>query len=133
MAARYTLCADERLKREQHIEALFRTGKALSVFPLRMIWRLAEANEAYPIRAGFSAPKKKFKKAVDRNRIKRLMREAWRLQKPGLAPAIQEGQQLHIFILFTDKALPDYDTIYTAVGKGIAQLQKTLDYEPPAA
>jgi len=133
MAARYTLCADERLKREQHIEALFRTGKALSVFPLRMVWRLAEADEAFAIRAGFSAPKKKFKRAADRNRIKRLMREAWRLQKPGLAPAIPAGQQLHIFILFTDKVLPNYDTIYKAVGKGITQLQKTLDYEPPAA
>jgi ribonuclease P protein component len=127
MAARYTLGAGERLKREQHIEALFRTGKALSVFPLRIIWQLVpKAAEPFTIRAGFSAPKKKFKRATDRNSIKRLLREAWRLQKPALESGIPEGRQLHIFILFTDKALPDYDAVYAAIGKGIVQLQKAL-------
>jgi ribonuclease P protein component len=133
MAARYTLSAGERLKREQHIKALFQSGKALSVFPLRLIWRLVDAEEASSTCAGFSAPKKKFGHAKDRNRIKRLMREAWRLQKPALLPAIPAGKQLHLFILFTDKSLPDYPTVFAAIGKGITQLQKALADVQPAS
>ena len=134
MAARYTLRAGERLKREQHIEALFRTGKALSVFPVRIVWRLEPvASTPFNILAGFSAPKKKFKRATDRNRIKRQLREAWRLQRPALEPAIPAGRQLHIFILFTDKTLPEYDALYAAIGKAVILLQKTLSDAKPAA
>jgi ribonuclease P protein component len=132
MAARYTLSAGERLKREQHIKALFLRGTALSVFPVRMIWKLVEAEEPFPVRAGFSAPKKKFRHASDRNRIKRLLREAWRLQQPPVREVVPPGRQLHVFILFTDKTLPGYDTVFAAVGKGIAQIQKALANEHPA-
>jgi len=132
-AARYTLSAGERLKREQHIKALVQHGKALSVFPLRIIWRLVDADEPFATRAGFSAPKKKFRHATDRNRIKRLLREAWRLQKPALLSGIPPGRQLQLFILFTDKALPDYAAVATAMGKGIAQLQQALANAQPAA
>ena len=127
MAARYTLCAGERLKREQHIEALFRSGKALSVFPVRIIWRLEPSRTGpFAVRAGFSAPKKKFKRATDRNRIKRQLRDAWRLQRLPLEAIVPADQELHLFILFTDKALPEFEAIYEAIGKGILQLQKKL-------
>ncbi len=133
MAARYTLGAGERLKREQHIKALFRSGKALSAFPLRLIWLLIPAgDDPAPIRAGFSAPKKKFKRATDRNRIKRLMRESWRLQKPGIDLAIPAGSQLLVFLLFTDAALPQYEPVHAAVGKALSQLKKSLDHVSPA-
>jgi ribonuclease P protein component len=92
-----------------------------------------DADEAFPSRAGFSAPKKKFGHAKDRNRIKRLMREAWRLQKPALLPAIPAGKQLHVFILFTDKSLPDYQIVLAAIGKGINHLKKALANVPPAS
>jgi ribonuclease P protein component len=132
MAIRYTLGKNERLKREQHIQTLFRTGKAFSVFPLRVIWLLLPLDkELSPVRAGFSASKRNFKKAVSRNRIKRLMREAWRLQQYQLT--VPEGMQLQLFLIFTDKALPDYDTLFAAVGKGIIQLQKAIGGVTPHA
>ena len=132
MAARYTLSAGERLKREQHIKALFQTGKALSVFPVRLLWMLAPPDGAAASRAGFSAPKKKFRHATDRNRIKRLLREAWRLQKPVLESAIPAGRQLHLFIMFTDKVLPSYDVVFAAVEKSILKLQNELADATPA-
>lgn len=128
MPIRYTLGANERLKRMQHIETLFRTGKAFSVFPLRVIYTLVPlGNEEFPSRAGFSVPKKKFKKAVDRNHTKRRVREAWRLQKHELT-GIPEGQQLHLFFIYTAPTLPDYTVVAVAVGKAISQLSKQLSH-----
>ena len=136
MALRYTLSKDERLKREQHIETLFRTGKAFSVFPIRILWQLAPmgADEKFPVRAGFSVPKKKFKHATDRNRIKRLLRESWRLQMQELISHIPEGQQLQLFLIFTDITLPDFLKVKEATGKAIDRLTATLaETAKPAA
>jgi ribonuclease P protein component len=127
MALGYTLGSDSRLKREQHIETLFRTGKAFSVFPLRVLWLLQpKGEERSAIRVGFSAPKKKFKRAVDRGRVKRLLRESWRLQQHELLAQIPEGQQMQLFLLFTDVALPTYEVVYEAVGKAIEKIKKAL-------
>lgn len=126
-APRYTLGSDSRLKREQHIETLFRTGKAFSVFPIRFFWTLAPRGEELSLtRAGFSVSKKKFKRSVDRGRVKRLLREAWRLQQHEVSALIPEGKQLHLFLVFTDAALPEYQVVYDAVGKGLAKLKKAL-------
>jgi ribonuclease P protein component len=133
MAIRYTLCKDERLKREQYIETLFRSGKAFSAFPLRFIWHFHPKGEAkYPVQAGFSVPKKKFRHAVDRNRIKRLIREAWRLQKHAIYERVPPDMQLHLFLIFTDTSLPDQGTITAAMLKGISKLQVAINQGDPS-
>jgi len=74
------------------------------------------------VRIGFSVTKRNFKKATDRNRIKRLMREAWRLQKEKLYAITPPQKQLHIFLLYTQKELPEYTAIYAAVTKAITKI-----------
>lgn len=134
MALRYTLCKDERLKREQHIETLFRSGKAFSAFPLRIVWHFyPREQESFPARVGFSVPKKKFKHATDRNRIKRLLREAWRHQKHTVYELIPPDQQLHLFLIFTDNKLPEQDLVAASVSKGIGKLLAAFNREDPSS
>jgi len=76
-----TLGKQERLKSRKLIEKLFTDGKSVKNFPLRMVFLQVQHTSTFPIQAAFSVPKRNFKRAVDRNRIKRLLRETYRLQK----------------------------------------------------
>jgi ribonuclease P protein component len=78
------------------------------------------------VRIGFSVPKKKFKKAVQRNRMKRLLREAWRLNKTSLYEAIPEKDQLHIFLILTSNSEQNFETIRTSLLKAIEQIKKQI-------
>lgn len=100
---RYTLQAEERLKLRKHIETLFRDGEAFSVLSLRIVYLLADdlLPGAAPVRVGFSIPKKRIRQANNRNRIRRLLKEAWRLQKELLYKNVPEGKQLHCFLIYT--------------------------------
>lgn len=79
---RATLSKIEKLKSKKLIEQLFSDGLSVSNYPLRLVYLQTTFETSTPLtKAGFSVSKKKFKKAVDRNRIKRLLREAYRLNK----------------------------------------------------
>jgi len=82
------------------------------------------ADELSPLRAGFSVPKKKFRKSVERNRIKRLIREAWRLHKASLYEHILPGKQLHLFFIVTGSEIPTFAVVEAAVQKAIERLHK---------
>ncbi|MBA3827838.1 MAG: ribonuclease P protein component [Taibaiella sp.] len=127
-AIRYTFKAYERLKREQNIDTLFRTGKAFSVFPVRAIYHIVPmaVGEESPVRVGFSVPKKKFRKSVDRHRIARLMREVWRLNKHLVYEAVPPDKQVHLFFMFTDTTMPAMPAVHSAVTGSIAKLVQML-------
>jgi len=72
---------EEKLKSRKLIEQLFAEGMYLNSFPLQMVYLPVENTDAPNFQAGFSVSKRRFKKAVDRNGIKRRMREAYRLNK----------------------------------------------------
>lgn len=74
------------------------------------------------LQVGFSVPKKKFRKSVDRHRVRRLMVEAWRLNKQNLIDCLPEGQAIHVFLIFLNPELPDYDPVEAAVGVGMKKL-----------
>jgi ribonuclease P protein component len=71
----------ERLKSKILIDSLFNEGKSITVFPLRLIFLKTVFDERIVAKCGVSVGKRNFKKAVDRNRVKRLVREAYRLNK----------------------------------------------------
>tara|TARA_B100000963_G_scaffold358476_1_gene383203 strand:- start:458 stop:826 length:369 start_codon:yes stop_codon:yes gene_type:complete len=78
---KFTLEKKERLKSRKLIEKLFEEGKTIRKFPLKLIYLTIETLPAQSNKVSFSVPKRNFKKAVDRNRIKRLLREAYRLER----------------------------------------------------
>ena len=76
-----TLGNQERLKSKTLIGKLYKEGKSVKSFPLRLVYIQSEHTSKYPAQVGVSVPKRNFKKAVDRNRLKRLLRETYRKQK----------------------------------------------------
>ncbi|WP_299156168.1 ribonuclease P protein component [uncultured Tenacibaculum sp.] len=78
---KFTLGEQERLKSKKLLGKLYEEGKSIKVFPLRMVYIQTEHTSKFPVQVGVSVPKRNFKKAVDRNRIKRLLRETYRKEK----------------------------------------------------
>ena len=93
---RNTFNKEEKLKKKTLIAELFAGGKSISVFPLKMIYLETDHDSAYKIQAGVSVSKRNFKKAVQRNRIKRLMRESYRKNKFLIYNS--EDTKKHIFM-----------------------------------
>ena len=77
----HTFPKKEKLKGRKRFDQLFAEGKSVTSFPLKLIYLETSLPENVKIQAGVTVSKKKFKRAVDRNRIKRLLREAYRLNK----------------------------------------------------
>jgi ribonuclease P protein component len=117
----FTLGKNERLKSKKRIEQLFSEGKNFPVASYRIFYHLNKI-PAHPlsntptgranVKFGVGVSGKSFKKAVDRNKIKRLTRESYRLQKKELLEVVsQRKQELDIFLVYTGKSLPDFNTV----------------------
>lgn len=125
MAALYGLDKTERLKSRKEIQMLFEKGRGFNLPPLRIVYHFSEEKGA---KAGFSVSKRNFKRAVDRNRIKRLLRESYRLQKSDLLKVLETKEKgLHFFLNYTAKALPEFLPLKLAVNSALETLIKRLE------
>lgn len=123
---RYFLKKEDRLKSRKAIDLLFTKGKSFSNFPFRICWQVVEDETG--LKAGFTASSKNFKKATDRNRIKRLIREAYRSQKNNLQEVIKnKNKGVHLFFIYTGKEVPDYEFIFEKTGNVLKRIIKLLD------
>src|ERR1700712_3196441 len=77
----YTFKKEERLCNKGLIDGLYHNGSSFLCYPFKVSWQFADLYGTYPAQVLFAVSKKRFKRAVDRNQIKRHMREAYRLQK----------------------------------------------------
>ena len=141
MAKQFTLGKKERLKSRKLIEQLFSEGRNFPLSPFRVYYIFNSATTPVPIALGTRLPTlfgagvsaKNFKKAVDRNRIKRLIREAYRLQKTdtivtGLQEKLkQKNLRLNVFLIYTGKELPDFNTVKEKVKLILNKLMQIAD------
>ena len=108
MSKQFTLGKEERLKSQKQTELVFSEGKKFTLAPFR-VYYLSIKDQLNVLQFGVGVSTKNFKKAVDRNRIKRLAREAYRLQKKILEKKLIEANSyLTVFFIYTGKELPEY-------------------------
>ncbi|WP_417363219.1 ribonuclease P protein component [Galbibacter sp.] len=100
----------QRLKNKILIGKLFSQGSSVSKYPLRLVYLKTEQNSDTPVKVAVSVSKRSFKKAVDRNRIKRLVREVYRLNKDLFIRETDSESYAFIF-LYTGREVPIFDDL----------------------
>ena len=123
------LRSTERLKSRKQIQALFAEGQSVKAYPLRLVYLLsaasAESSEP-PLQIGFVASKRSFRRAVDRNAIKRRMREAFRLDKAALYTWLETDKlELRCMLIYTGRDLPRQRDITKAWSKLLRRLRSS--------
>ena len=125
---KFTLGKQERLKSRKLIENLYKNGESVKAFPLRMVYLQTAHTSNFPAQVGVSVAKRNFKKAPDRYRLKRLMRETYRLQK-GIV--YENLDHPYVFMIsYIGKQEMTYEEIHVKMNK-LLQLfiEKTKKYQ----
>ena len=105
----FTYSKAEKLKSKTTIDLLFSKGKSVSKYPLRLVYIEGDFGEDIPIKMGVSVSKKHFKKAVDRNYFKRVLRETYRLNKSLLLDNLTSS--FSFMLLYQSKDRLTYEEI----------------------
>ena len=121
-----TFSKQERLCSSTQIDRLFSEGnRQISVFPVRLVWLLTDDIEG--IQVLISAPKRNFHHAVDRNRIKRQIREFYRTGSSSLKETVaSKGKGLALAFLFNDNKLWESDKLDQRLSQALERLVETL-------
>ncbi|NLA62095.1 MAG: ribonuclease P protein component [Bacteroidales bacterium] len=119
---KFTFTKAERITGEKRVDAIFASGKSFISYPLRVVYLQHEQSPIHSCSILITVPKKRIKKAVHRNRIKRLIRESYRLNKE-LVNDIEFGEQsLDIAFVYVKDTVSDYKEIQKGVKKALRQI-----------
>ncbi len=116
---------EERVTGEKRVEALFSQGDSFMAYPFRVVFLETTPYQTEPFSVLISIPKKRLRSAVDRNRMKRLTREAYRLNKHLLLKGILTDEKTHIDMAFiyVKDSLSDFSTVQKGVLKALGTLK----------
>jgi ribonuclease P protein component len=126
-APRQTLCKDERLTRKKIIEQLHEKGESIKTPAIILIYHFCELPCTFPAQVMVTVSKRNFKRAHDRNRVKRLIREAYRKQKNLLYTSLKEQQaQAALLFIFTGRTLPNAQYAHGKINELIKRFNQEL-------
>ncbi|MEN9459929.1 MAG: hypothetical protein RL135_2557 [Bacteroidota bacterium] len=145
MTTNNTYSKQEKLKSRKALEQLFAKGKSFSVFPIKVFYTVSDQlvgdvidnpeikiNETGLVQAGVGVSSRIFKKAHDRNKVKRLLREVYRTQKQPLYTSVASNQQqLNVFFLYIGKELPVFADLQIAMEKTLEKLIRKISEPTP--
>ncbi|MBB1644551.1 ribonuclease P protein component [Sphingobacterium sp. UME9] len=122
----YKFGKDERLSSKKRINQLFTKGKSFIAFPLRVIYAPRSDESMPPVSVLVNVPKRKIKIVPKRNKVKRLIREAYRLNKHKLIEQIGRDQALDLAFLYLHNEPLSFREINDSVLKAIAKIKVYL-------
>ena len=146
----FTYQKADKLKSRKQTQFLFAKGQSMNAFPIKLIYTIESLeqlnnqlpNSPYPIaqikeqgqlQAGVGAPSRTFRKAVLRNRVKRLLREGYRLEKPAfMANTTLQGSRINLFFLYTDANVLSQAEIQEKIKQLLSRLSEKLNTIPIA-
>ena len=128
MAAKYSLGKEERLKSNLAIQDLLKNGKTVSGYPFKIYWNICNDHRQKSLaRVAFTVPKRKFKRAVDRNLMKRRIRESYRLNKNILCNPLQDKNlNVILIILFLSDEFISFDSLNTSIRELLRKMANNL-------
>jgi|LauGreDrversion4_2_1035121.scaffolds.fasta_scaffold26856_5 ribonuclease P protein component len=128
----FTFKKAERLSSKKDIEALFKKPGSFLVYPIKFSYRVSPFEETgFPARLLVSVPKRNFKKAVDRNLLKRRIRESYRQLKPSFYEDLNSLQlKIDLQISFIGKEILEFAKIEQAIKNGLQKIPLQLKKTP---
>ena len=124
----YTFTKEERLCNKKLIDKLFHSGSSFLCYPFKASWMLVDKEQQFPVQVLFAVSKRRFKRAVDRNLIKRRMREAYRLHKQQHLYALLNtaDKKIVLSLGYIGKEITPYDFTEKKMLKLLAQLSNEI-------
>lgn len=120
-----TFKKSERLTSKISMERIFEAGLTIKKFPLILKYSLVDFEDNQPLKVVISVPKRRIRKAHDRNRIRRQLKEAYRLNRLPLKKSlVEQSKSLALFFIYTGKENPDYTVIEEKIQLLLKELMK---------
>jgi ribonuclease P protein component len=130
-SGRHTFRKPERLASKLAFDQLMKSGRRITDTSVSIVWKSMPLPTSAPVQVAFSVPKRQFSRAVDRNRIKRLMREVYRKNKNIVYPLLAEKRkQYAILFVYTSKTLPAYPEIAEKITTILNRLAEIIQQTP---